>query len=144
MRVLFWVPYPTEGASNRYRVEQYLPSLKKAGIDYTLHPFWNRSAFEILYKLGHHLEKVFYFILGTISRLFDLVRISRFDIVFIHREAYPIGGAFFETILNMLRKPYIFDFDDAIFSPRVAVLIISLRNIKSLIKNQAFLKIFSI
>lgn len=117
MRVLFWVPYPTEGASNRYRVEQYLPHLKKAGINYTLHSFWNRSAFDILYKIGRRFAKSYYFILGAISRLSDLVRIFQFDIVFIHREAYPVGGAFFETILAMLRKPFIFDFDDAIFLP---------------------------
>ena len=32
MRVLFIVPYPTEGASNRFRVEQFLPYLKEKGI----------------------------------------------------------------------------------------------------------------
>lgn len=117
MRVLFWVPYPTEGASNRYRVEQYLPYLKKAGVNYTLHPFWSSSAFEVLYKTGHLFKKCYYFILGTISRFFDFMRVFQYDVVFIHREAYPIGGAFFETILVMLRKPIIFDFDDAIFLP---------------------------
>lgn len=115
MKVLFWIPYPSEGASNRYRVEQYLPYLKEAGIVCFLRPFWSSAAFKILYKKGHSVEKLCYFILGTFSRFFDLVQIFRYDIVFIHREAYPIGGAFFETILYILKKSVIFDFDDAIF-----------------------------
>lgn len=117
MRILFWVPYPTEGASNRYRVEQYLPHLKKAGIDFVLKPFWSSSAYRILYRNGNHLAKCYYFILGTVFRLFDLAMIFRYDLIFIHRETYPIGGAFFESILSILKKPFIFDFDDAIFLP---------------------------
>lgn len=117
MRVLFWVPYPTEGPSNRYRIEQYLPYLKKAGIEYTLRPFWNTSAFKVLYKNGYYFKKIYFFILGTIFRFLDLVQIFKYDIVFIHREAHPIGGISFETIFSILRKPFIFDFDDAIFLP---------------------------
>lgn len=115
MRILFWVPYPSEGPSNRFRVEQYLPYLTKGGISYSLHSFWSRSAFKVLYKRGHRFKKVFFFIVGTLSRIFDLIQIFRFDIVFIHRESYPIGGAFFERILFYLNKRIIFDFDDAIF-----------------------------
>lgn len=117
MRILFWVPYPTEGASNRYRVEQYLPYLKKAGIKYSLRPFWNSRAYKILYKNGRHIQKIFFFIRGTILRLFDLLAIYRYDIIFIHRESYPVGPAFFEAIISILKKPIIFDFDDAIFLP---------------------------
>src|SRR3989338_7001780 len=117
MRVLFWVPYPTEGASNRYRVEQYLPYLKKNGIKYSLHPLWSSSAYKILYKRGYFHNKVYFFILGTIFRIFDLFAIFQYDIIFIHREAYPINGAFFETILSLLKKSIIFDFDDAIYLP---------------------------
>ncbi len=117
MRVLFLVPYPIEGASNRYRVEQYLPYLKREGVKYSLHPFWGSWAYKILYKDGYYLQKVFFFICATISRIFDILGIFRYDIVFIHREAYPIGGAFFETIISILKKPIIFDFDDAIFLP---------------------------
>ena len=120
MRVLFWVPYPTEGASNRYRVEQYLPYLREAGVNYSLRPFWSKRAFRVLYKNGHWFTKCFYFILGTIYRFFDLLTISQYDLVFIHREAYPIGGAFLETLLVRLKKPFIFDFDDAIFLPTVS------------------------
>lgn len=116
MNVLFWVPYPTEGASNRYRVEQYLPYLKEAGIKYSLHPFWSNSAFRILYKQGFYFKKTYFFLRGTFLRILDLLQIFRYDIVFIHREAYPFGRTF-EAILVLLKKPFIFDFDDAIFLP---------------------------
>ena len=119
-KVLFWVPYPAEGASNRYRVGQYLPYLKKAGIDFALHPFWSCRAYRILYRPGLFLHKLFYFILGTFSRIKDVLIIKKYDIVFIHRESYPVGGAFFEKILSLLNKQFMFDFDDAIFLPAIS------------------------
>lgn len=117
MKILFWVPYPTEGASNRYRIEQYLPYLQIINIKYSLHPFWSSYSYKILYKPRYYFKKICFFIFGTLSRIFDLMRIMQYDIVVIHREAYPIGDPFFETILNILGKPFIFDFDDAIYLP---------------------------
>jgi len=117
MKILFWVPYPSEGASNRYRVEQYLPYLKKETIRYSLRPFWSRQAYKILYLKGCYFRKAIFFICGTLSRILDLLVIFRYDIVFIHREAYPIGWAFFDSVLSLIGKPIIFDFDDAIFLP---------------------------
>lgn len=120
MNILFWVPYPIEGASNRYRVEQYLPYLKNAGVTYQVHPFWTSAGYGILYGPGNVLKKIYYFLLGTILRIADLLSMRRYDIIFIHREAYPIAGAFFENILHLLGKPMIFDFDDAIFLPAIS------------------------
>jgi glycosyltransferase involved in cell wall biosynthesis len=117
MKILFWVPYPSEGASNRYRVEQYLPYFRSRGIGYCLRPFWTKKAFSLLYKPGRRLVKFCYFLRGTLSRFIDILTIYHYDAVFIHREAYPIGGAFFENLLAILKKPFIFDFDDAIFLP---------------------------
>lgn len=115
MKILFWSPYPSEGASNRYRIEQYLLYLKQEGIDYKLHSFWGSAAFKILYKKGCYIRKSYFFLLGTIRLLIDIMQISRYTTVFIHREIYPVGGAFFERILHLLKKTIIFDFDDAIF-----------------------------
>lgn len=117
MKILFWIPYPKEGASNRYRIEQYLPYLKKESIEFALRSFWISSAYRILYVRGRYFQKSCYFILGTISRIVDLLNIHRYDLIIIHRESYPIGGAIFESILHLLKKPFIFDFDDAIFFP---------------------------
>lgn len=116
MRILFWVPYSTEGPSNRFRVEQYLPYLKQRGIAYSVHPFWESRVYKILYEHGHYLKKVYYFIKGSISRIKDLISLSDYDLLFVHREAYPIGGAFLERIASS-KKPIIYDFDDSIFLP---------------------------
>lgn len=116
MKVMFIVPYPTQGASNRYRVEQYLPYLEREGVEYVLRPFWSERAFKILYNRGRYYEKVLYFFAGTFSRLIDILNIHKYDLVFIHRESYPIGN-FFENIVALFNKPQIFDFDDAIFIP---------------------------
>lgn len=119
MKILFWVPYPTEGPSNRFRVEQYLPYLKERGISYSLRPFWESRAYKILYENGYYLNKFYYFLKGTIKRVKDLFNLSEYDLIFVHREAYPIGTAIFEKIASR-KKPIVYDFDDSIFLPNAS------------------------
>ncbi|MEW6008507.1 MAG: glycosyltransferase family 4 protein [Candidatus Omnitrophota bacterium] len=120
IRILFIVPYPTEGASNRLRVEQYLPFLKSHSMEFIVRPFASRSFFKILYKKGFYFLKIYYFIIATINRIVDLLRVIKYDIIFIHREAFPIGPAIFEYIFATSKKPIIYDFDDAIFLPNIS------------------------
>lgn len=117
MRILFILPYSTEGASNRYRIEQYLPYLRQKNIEFNLSPFVHRKFYSILYLKGHYFRKAVYFIGALLRRFIDIVRLFRHDIVFIHREACPIGPPFFEWLVTRFNKPMIFDFDDAIFLP---------------------------
>ncbi len=115
MNILFLVPYPEEGPSNRYRIEQYLPYLRQLGHYYWVRPFWNSRAYRILYKNGYYFKKAFYFFLGTLNRFIDILAVFKYDVVFIHRESYPFGPPFFEWLIHKFKKPIIFDFDDAIF-----------------------------
>lgn len=115
VKILFLVPYPTEGASNRVRAEQYIPYLESKGFFCKTRPFVNREFYRILYFPHRYLEKALWFIIGTVNRLFDMARALGYDVIFIHREAYPFGGPFFESLLSKMGKPIIFDFDDAIF-----------------------------
>ena len=47
-----------------------------------------------------------------------LFKVSKFDKVFIHREATPVGPPWFEWVVaKVFRKPIIYDFDDAIWLP---------------------------
>ncbi|WP_133273799.1 glycosyltransferase family 4 protein [Hymenobacter radiodurans] len=117
MRILFVIPYPHgQAPSQRFRFEQYLEFLKEAGHYYTLAPFISASAWAILYKPGHQLEKVMGVLGGFLRRLGLLFSVSSYDFVFIHREATPIGPPVFEWIVaNVLGKRIIYDFDDAIW-----------------------------
>ncbi|GAA4442021.1 hypothetical protein GCM10023188_41220 [Pontibacter saemangeumensis] len=119
MRVLFVVPYPVgQAASQRYRVEQWLPLLQERGIIYKLAPFWSQSAWGILYKSGYILQKTFGLLFGLLRRLLLLARLPTYDYVFIHREATPVGPPWFEWVAaKVFRKKIIYDFDDAIWLP---------------------------
>lgn len=117
MNVLFVVPYPIgKAASQRFRVEQFLPYLEKHGIKYKLAPFWSMYTYGILYRKGHTLHKIAGTLAGFVRRLFLLFQLHKYDFVFVHREATPIGPPWFEwCIAKIFRKKLIFDFDDAIW-----------------------------
>lgn len=129
--VLFIVPYPSDGASNRLRVEQYLPYLEKEGIRYRLRPFVSRKFFKILYVKGRWHLKIFYFLISVLNRIIDILRSLNYDIVFIHREALPVGSALIEILFSKIGKKIIFDFDDAIFLPNTSAPNIYLERIKN-------------
>lgn len=120
MKIIFIVPYPTEGASNRFRVEQYLPVLKANGISCKVRSFMTRKFYKIIYRRGFYFLKTVYFLACAFNRILDIVRALKYDVVFIHREAFPLGSPVFESILARLGKPIIYDFDDAIFLPNAS------------------------
>jgi len=115
MKILFIEPYPTEGPSSRYRVEQYIPYLKNNGIKCTVRPFISSKFFKIIYQKGYHLKKIFFFFQSSTRRFFDLFTAMHCDIIFIHLEAFPFGPSVFEWILKKSGKKIIYDLDDAIY-----------------------------
>lgn len=120
LRVLALVPYPTLGASNRLRVEQYVPFLAAEGIHLTLAPFFDDSAYRVLYQAGHVPEKALGLVRGAARRVHDALRAARYDLVLVHRETAPIGPPLVERLLAARGIPYVFDFDDAIFLPAIS------------------------
>lgn len=117
MKILFIVPYPTEGPSNRYRIEQYLPYLERRGIKYFLRPFISSSFFKILYRKGYLTKKIIYLLSASIKRWLDIIKAAKCDLVFIHIESFPFGPAILEYIYSKLNKPIIYDFEDAVYLP---------------------------
>ena len=117
MRILFLVPYPPGRApSQRFRFEQYLDALLAAGHTYYLAPFISVATWNILYQPGWAGAKALGILSGFARRLALLFRVPRYDFVFVHREAAPVGPPVFEwTISKMLGKKLIYDFDDAIW-----------------------------
>ncbi len=116
IKVLFIEPYPTEGPSSRYRVEQYVPYLKDNGIDPLVRPFVSSDFYKILYKKGFYVRKFLFFTQSALRRAFDLLRAYKSDVIFIHLEAFPFGPPVFEFICSrVFKKKIIYDLDDAIY-----------------------------
>ena len=118
-RILFLAPYPhKEAPSQRFRFEQYFDFLNESGYEYELHSFLNQKTWKLLYNKGSFFAKTLG-ILGSFWRRFLLLfKIRQFDYIFIHREASMIGPPVFEWIIaKVLRRKYIYDYDDAIWLP---------------------------
>lgn len=114
MKVVFIMPYPIEIASTRQRVFQFFPYLERHGIRCFPSCFISSDFHKILYSQGRLLQKISHTMRGIVTRLNDLRRVSGFDLVFIHREAFP----FFTTIVEKRfsrKMPLIYDFDDSIY-----------------------------
>lgn len=120
--VLFLLPYPLHRApSQRFRVEAYFDLLKQNNITFDCHVFWDEEAWEILYSGGTSWKKAKAVMKSYVRRFFKLMfALNRYDFVFVHREAAPIGPPLFEWIIRLMRKKIIFDFDDAIWIPNIS------------------------
>ena len=119
-KILFILPYPLEKApSQRFRVEQFLPLLDEQNIEYKLATFMDEKTWDILYKGGSVLQKAWGIIKGYLKRWKHvLVDVHRYNTVFVHREAAPLGPPVFEWVISKLwQKKMIYDFDDAIWIP---------------------------
>jgi len=141
MRVLFIEPYPIEGPSSRYRIEQYVPYFTDNGIKCTVRPFISSKFYKILYKRGHYLKKISFFIQSSVKRFFDLFTALNSDIVFIHLEAFPFGYPIFEWILTVFKKRLIYDLDDAIYLGKTSPVNIFLKYLKWPSKVKEIIKI---
>jgi glycosyltransferase involved in cell wall biosynthesis len=119
MHILFIIPYPPGKApSQRFRFEQYLFLLREKGIGYRLSPFLDFQTWRHIYSNGKVFSKILGIIKGYFRRMKDLLEIKRYDYVFIHREAAPIGPPVFEWLISkVFGKKIIYDFDDAIWIP---------------------------
>ncbi len=115
MRVLFLTRYPKEGASSRYRVYQYLPYLNAKGIDYQVESFMSLHMYALSQKSGHTMLKMLLMFVACIKRLGVLWRCRSYDLIYMQREALPVGPLVLERWFRFLGKKTIFDYDDALF-----------------------------
>lgn len=118
-RILFLAPYPYEEApSQRFRFEQYFNFLKEQGYEIEIHSFLNEKTWKSLYNHGSFFAKAMGIIGSFWRRKLLMFKVRKFDYIFIHREASMIGPPIFEWfIAKVLRRKYIYDYDDAIWLP---------------------------
>jgi glycosyltransferase involved in cell wall biosynthesis len=130
LKVLALSPIPEEGAGCRFRISHYIPYLEAHGFDITVLPFYTPEFFRLVYQRGHFAAKAAAF-LRLLGKRFGVLRqLDRYDLVWLYREAIPIGPPMIERAIVRRGKPIVFDFDDAIF----------LRNVSEANRAVSFLK----
>jgi len=113
-KILFLPKYGELGASSRYRIFQYLPSIEKENIDYEIQPLFNDSYLKYRYKYGSTNKKIVF--LSLIKRIKTIVfGVSRYNLLIIEKELLPYFPSFLESYLKWRKIPYIVDYDDAVW-----------------------------
>jgi glycosyltransferase involved in cell wall biosynthesis len=119
MKVLFLTQACELGPSSRYRVYQLLPWLRKLGIECEVSPAIDDALYRRMYlDSPRGTTRVIALAAARRQRRRDLDRVNDFDVVFVQKGAFPGLYSGFEKKLAA-RKPLVFDFDDAIWLPRV-------------------------
>ncbi|MEQ9305887.1 MAG: glycosyltransferase, partial [Marinoscillum sp.] len=115
-KILFLSPYPFGKApSQRLKYEQYYPYFENAGYELTTSSFVSERFWKVIYKKGHFLSKVVYTLCGYSRRVFDLLRIKKYDLVYIHLWVTPIGPPAMEWLVTRMAEKTIYDIDDLVY-----------------------------
>lgn len=107
--------YPGTSPSQRFRIEQWSDELAVNGVRVHLIPFADMQLMRLLHKSGHWKNKIVHGISASLRRFLYVFAKRRSHAVFIHRAMYLAGPPVLERLIRFLRRPIIFDFDDAIF-----------------------------
>jgi len=119
LKILLLIPAPLKTSpSQRFRIEQYIHL--KASDDLKFYPksFFGSKTWAIFHKKGFVFRKITGILSGIMKRFLLMFTLPRYDFVYIHREAAPVGPPVFEWIIKkFFRKKIIYDFDDNIWTP---------------------------
>jgi len=115
-KILFLAPYPIDNApSQRLKYEQYYRHFEESGFEITTSSFVSLYFWNFIYKEGNTVLKIMYTLSGYITRVADLFRLRKYDIIYIHLWATPIGPPIFEWLVRKIAKKVIFDIDDMVY-----------------------------
>lgn len=112
MKILFLPRYGQQGASSRMRCLQFLPYLADFGIESAVSPFFDDQLLKNKYRSGRYSWSNL--LLVYWRRISALLGKNKFDLLWIEKEALPWFPVWLERLL-LRGKPYVMDFDDAIF-----------------------------
>jgi glycosyltransferase involved in cell wall biosynthesis len=116
MRVLLLLPYAWDTSpSQRFRIEQWCPQLTAQGIEFQTATLLTPAQQRLLYHGGRATRKAFMLAGCLVRRAAQLRDLRGFDLVWLHRAAFPVGPPVLERLLAKSGVPLVYEFDDAIF-----------------------------
>lgn len=114
MKVLALTKYDAQGASSRLRTLQYVSGLQSEGIQIDVSPLFDAAYLAAIYSGQSRFLSGFTSYFRRIFRLFGFLR-KNYDLIWIEKELFPWVPYPFEWLFLRLCRPYVVDYDDAIF-----------------------------
>lgn len=114
IKVLLFSKYSRRGPSSRLRSLQYLPLLKEHGIDVQVRSLFPDAYLESLYH-GHARAARYSGLWYGGRRVLELLKSEAFDLTWIEGELFPYLPMWIESALLSTKRPYVVDYDDALF-----------------------------
>ena len=105
--------YGLLGASSRVRFGQYFEALAREGIACRLSPLLQDAYLPLRYR--DDPRRYAYALAGYVGRVGALLKARAYDVAWVEGELFPGLPAIFEGLLAMTGKPYVVDYDDALF-----------------------------
>lgn len=110
---------PGRSPSQRFRFEQYPAYLEANGYRCRFSWLLNEQDDKFFYSRGKLFPKGWIVLKSVLKRLIETWHASDYDIVFVQREAFMLGTAFFEKKFSKKTK-LVFDFDDSIWLQNIS------------------------
>lgn len=115
MNVTFLVTAPpNRSPGQRFRFEQWLSLLPEGAVNPRVLSLFDEEAYRHLYQPGGSARKAVQTAQALGRRVRQVIEAQQADVVYLFREAFLLGPAVLEPILER-RVPVVFDFDDAIY-----------------------------
>lgn len=114
IKVLLFSKYSRRGPSSRLRSLQYIPLLKEQGIDVHVRELFPDAYLESLYG-GHAKAARYQGLWYSGKRMLQMLGSEEFDLAWIEGELFPYLPIWIESALLQSNRPYVVDYDDALF-----------------------------
>lgn len=111
-KIAVFTRYDRLGASSRLRFYQFEQKLQQHGLQCDFFPLFDDRYLLLQYQ--HQRKSLLLIVMYYLRRFMQLCLILKYDVIWIEKELFPGFPAIFEKLLSWLR-PYVVDYDDAIF-----------------------------
>ncbi|MDB9897663.1 glycosyltransferase [Gammaproteobacteria bacterium] len=112
-KILFLCPYPENcAAGQRLKFEPHFQYFAENSFGISVNSFMTQRLWEIAYKDGHFLEKIFLTLFCLVRRFVSLFFLRQYDAVYIFMDVVPFGPTIFERLACFMSKKIIYDIED--------------------------------
>lgn len=114
-RMLVLCPFPQGvAAGQRLKYEQYFDRWRADGWQIDVSPFMDEAMWKVVYQPGHTGAKIAGVLRGHLRRLRDLLRVPRYDLIYVFMYVTPFLSSGMERSVRALAHRLIYDVEDNI------------------------------